>query len=105
MYDHTLANHKIRHKATLKVGGQPGEILQMATYMQSSSGFCIFSQVIAGEALMRFFCKIAIMKCFFFILAVLFVGALTDWRQEICRHHISASAFLHSLIQLMIYFI
>ena len=58
----------------------------------------------AGEVLMCFLCKIAILKCFFFnLLLRFFVGALGDWRQAICRHYFSASAFLDGLIQFMIF--
>ena len=53
-----------------------------------------------GEILMAYLGKIAILKCFFFILLPrFFVGALADWGQAICRHYFSASAFLHWLIQ------
>ena len=64
----------------------------------------ILQRVRAGEVLMCFLCKIAILKCFFFnLLLRFFVGALGDWRQAICRHYFSASAFLHWLIQFMIF--
>ena len=56
----------------------------------------ILQRVRAGEVLMCFLYKIAILKCFFFnLLLRFFVGALGDWRQAICRHYFSASAFLH----------
>ena len=55
--------------------------------------------------MMPFAGKIAILKCFFVLLLRLFVSALADWRQAIFWHYFSTSAFLHSLIQFMIFHI
>ena len=41
----------------------------------------ILQWVSAGESMMPFACNIAILKCFFFVLLRLFVGALADWLQ------------------------
>ena len=77
---------------------QPAMIVMVMRVM-----LIILQRFSSGEILTPFLGKIAILKCFFFILLLrFFVGALTDWRQALCQHYFSASAFLHRLIQFMI---
>ena len=72
--------------------------------MQKCSPALVLQRFSGGEILTPFLGKIAILKCFFFILLLhFFVGSLADWRRAICRHYFSASAFLHRLIHFMIF--
>ena len=66
----------------------------------------IFSSGFTEETVTCFAWRIAILKCFFFILSPrLVVGAFADWHQAISRHYFSVFGFLHCLIQFLIFHI